>query len=325
MDLMPSADQRDLRAGLRAWLADAWDAERLRAAAAVPAPPFDRKAWKALADLGVLGLTLSEEDGGMGLGLADAVLVFEELGRALVPGPLVGTFLAAGLVPGAAEGDAVVAVVDTGEAVAVVEHPEAATDVLVLDDSGVYLLAPGDVAGPPAAHPLDPLTPVAPAASIRLDGARRVGDAADAARLRRFGRILTAALQVGVAQGALDLAVRYAGERVQFDRVIGSFQSVKHLLAEALVRVDLARPAVLVAALTVDDPGSGDPGEAAATAKLLADAAASGNGRTGVQVHGGMGFTWEVLAHLYVKRAWVQETAFGTAAALAEELAAGIG
>ncbi|GAB2862388.1 acyl-CoA dehydrogenase family protein [Actinocorallia aurea] len=323
MDLMPSADQKDLRAGLRDWLADAWDAERLRAAAAVPAPPFDRKAWKALADLGVLGLTLPEDAGGMGLGLAEAVLLFEELGRALVPGPLVGTFLAAGLVPGAAEGDAIVTVLDTAEPVRVLEHPETATDVLVLDDVGVFLLAPADVAGPPAAHPLDPLTPVASAA-LALEGARRLGDAADAARLRRTGRILTAALQVGVAQGALDLAVRYAGERSQFDRVIGSFQAVKHLLAEALVRVDLARPAVLVAALTVDDPGSGDPGEAAATAKLLADAAASGNGRTGVQVHGGMGFTWEVLAHLYVKRAWVQETAFGTAAALAEELAAGI-
>ncbi|ROO85045.1 acyl-CoA dehydrogenase-like protein [Actinocorallia herbida] len=323
MDLMPSADQKDLRAGLRAWLGDAWDAERLRAAAAVPAPPFDRKAWKALADLGVLGLTLPEDEGGMGLGLAEAVLVFEELGRALVPGPLVGTLLAGGLVPGAADGDAIVSVLDTAEPARVLEHPEAATDVLILDDAGVFLLAPADVAGRPAAHPLDPLTPVAPA-KVVLEGARPIGDAADAARLRRTGRILTAALQVGVAQGALDLAVRYAGERIQFDRVIGSFQSVKHLLAEALVRVDLARPAVLVAALTVDDPGSGDPAEAAATAKLLADAAASGNGRTGVQVHGGMGFTWEVLAHLYVKRAWVQETAFGTAAALAEELAAGI-
>jgi len=133
--------------------------------------------------------------------------------------------------------------------------------------------------------------------------------------------VLTAALQVGVARGGLDLAVRYAGERVQFGRVIGGFQAVKHLLAESLARVELARAAVLCAAVTADDPEAGDPAEAAAAAKLLADDAATQGGRTCVQVHGGMGFTWEVLAHLYLKRAWVHETAFGTADAHAAFLA----
>lgn len=316
MDLMLNADQRDMRAALREYLADAWNPDRLRAASETQ--DLDRGAWRALAEMGVFGVTLPEERGGMGLGAAEAVLLFEELGRALVPGPVTGTFLAAGLVAGAAEGEAVVTLLDTRDAPSVIEHPGAATHLVVIDDDGLFLLPvpPAE----PASLPLDPLTPVA-RVSVRPRDGERVGTAEDAARWRLLGAALTASLQVGVAQGALDLAVRYAKERVQFDRVIGSFQSVKHLLAESLVRTDLARAATLVAALVLDDPESGDPAEAVSAAKLLADEAASGGGRTGIQVHGGMGFTWEVLAHLYLKRAWVQETAFGASGDHAERLA----
>ena len=315
MDLMLTTEQRDMQAALREYLADTWTSERLRAAADGEA--FDHQAWKSLAGLGVFGMALAPDNGGMGLGLADAVIVFEELGRALVPGPVTATFLAAGLVPGAADGQAVVGLVDSRDPVALVEHPGAVTDLLVLDDGGVYRVpfqAPPRQAGP---VPLDPLTPVAVVTARPADGQRLAG-AQDAARLRRTGALLTAALQVGVAQGALDLAVRYAGERVQFGRPVGSFQAVKHLLADALARVDLARAATLVAGVVADDPASAELAgsgaqDAVAAAKMLADEAAAANGRTCVQVHGGMGFTWEVLAHLYLKRAWVLETAFGAA------------
>ncbi|WP_106401656.1 acyl-CoA dehydrogenase family protein [Actinocorallia populi] len=317
MDLTLNADQKDLRAALRDRLADLWTPDRLRAASETSS--FDRDAWKALAETGVFAITLPEADGGMGLGTADAVILFEELGRAQVPGPVTGTFLAAGLVPGAAEGDAVVTLLDTRDAMSVIEHPGAATHLVVIDDDGLFLLPVPRAE--PAALPLDPLTPVA-RVSVRAEDGERIGSAEDAARWRLLGAVLTASLQVGAAQGALDLAVRYAKERMQFDRVIGSFQAVKHLLAESLVRTDLARAAVLVAALVADDPASGDLREAASTAKLLADEAAAHGGRTGIQVHGGMGFTWEVLAHLYLKRAWVQETVFGTAGDHAEHLAA---
>jgi alkylation response protein AidB-like acyl-CoA dehydrogenase len=318
MNLNLSDMQRELRSGLRDYLADAWAPDRLRAAA--DTGRFDPKPWREMAGLGLFGLLLPEDDGGMGLGWADAAILFEELGRALVPGPLVATFLAAGpvlaagTVPGAATGDAVVTAIDTRDAHAVLEYPADAAHLVVVDDAGLFLLPP-----PPdavaAARPLDPLTPVAPLAPARVqpEAGERVGSAADAVRWRRAGALLTAALQVGVGQGALDLAVRYAREREQFGRAIGSFQAVKHLLADALARVDLARAAVLVAALTLDDPGGGNPAEAVSSAKVLADDAATANGRTGVQVHGGMGFTWEVLAHLYLKRAWVLETAYGTA------------
>jgi alkylation response protein AidB-like acyl-CoA dehydrogenase len=320
VDLTLNADQRDLRAGLRDYLQDAWTPDRLRSASGDPL--LDRKAWRALAEMGIFSLTLPETGGGMGLGLADAVIVFEELGRALVPGPLVATFLAAGLVPGAEDGGAVVTVLDAGEPVLVVEHLTSATHVVVVGDDGLFLLSAEGLAATPAEIPLDPMTPVSYVTAEV--GGERIGSADDAARWRLRGTALTSALQVGVAQGGLDLAVRYAKERTQFDRVIGSFQAVKHLLAESLARVDLAGAAVLVAALTIDDPQAGDPGEAVSAAKILADDAATTGGRTCVQVHGGMGFTWEVLAHLYLKRAWLLETCFGGSDAHAMRLAAAL-
>lgn len=319
MDLTLSADQRALQAGLRDYLEGTWTPDRLRSAA--DAPALDREDWSGLAGLGVFTLTVPESAGGMGLGLVDAAIVFEELGRALVPGPLVATFLAAGPVPGADAGDAVVTALDLRDPVLVAEHLGSATHVVTAGDDGLHVYPAKALAAEPASAPLDPLTPVSRVMAPPAAG-ERIGTAADAADWRLRGTVLTSALQVGVAQGALDLAVRYAGERTQFDRVIGSFQAVKHLLAESLVRVDLARAAVWVAALTVDDPRAGDPWEAVSSAKVLADDAASQGGRCCVQVHGGMGFTWEVLAHLYLKRAWLLETCFGQADEHALRLAA---
>jgi alkylation response protein AidB-like acyl-CoA dehydrogenase len=216
----------------------------------------------------------------------------------------------------------VVTVLDTAAGVPLVEHPGIATDLVVIDDDGLFLQPMNEVTAVPVEVPVDPLTPVAVLAEVLAGpGWVRIGAAAEAAQWRLRGAVLTAALQVGVARGGLDLAVRYAKEREQFGRVVGSFQAVKHLLAESLARVELARAAVLSAAVIADDPEAGDLAEAAAAAKLLADVAATAGGRTCIQVHGGMGFTWEVLAHLYLKRAWVQETAFGAADAHAAFLA----
>lgn len=326
MDLTLSAEQQDLQAGLRRYLRDTWTPDRLRAAADEPA--IDRKEWLALAEMGIFGVTVPEPAGGLGLGLADAAIVFEELGRALVPGPLVATFLASELVPGPVPGSDPVTMLDQRDRSGVVEHLTAATHLVSVADEGLALLPADGLAATPLPNPLDPLTPVWHVTDLPVGGqniGQRIGEPADAVRWRLRGALLVSALQVGVAQGALDLAVGYAKERVQFGRVIGSFQAVKHLLAESLVRVDLARAAVLAAALTVDDPRAADPDQAVSAAKVLADDAASTGGRTCVQVHGGMGFTWEVLAHLYLKRAWYQETCFGSpdehAARLAESIA----
>ena len=133
--------------------------------------------------------------------------------------------------------------------------------------------------------------------------------------------MLTAALQVGAAAWVTDLAVEYAKQRRQFGRPIGGFQAVKHLCADMAVRAEMARCAVHAAAVTADQPDVGDLAEAAAAAKLLADEAAITNGRSCIQVHGGMGFTWDVPAHLAYKRSRVLATRFGTDDQLAEQLA----
>jgi alkylation response protein AidB-like acyl-CoA dehydrogenase len=311
MDLTMNADQRAMRDALCDILRATWPPERLRAATDDPA--VDADSWATLAEVGVFGLLVPERAGGMGLCLADATILFEELGYSLAPGPLVPTMLAAELIPDANSGKAIVTTVDTRDRVLVAEHIASATHLVVVDDDGLFQYPTTDCVAESLARPLDPLTPVS-ALTLPASPGERIGSAEDAAGWRSRGTTLTAALQVGVAQGALDLAVRYAKERVQFGRAIGSFQAVKHLLAESLVKVDLARAAVLVAALSLDDAE-------VSSAKVLADRAATEAGRGGIQVHGGMGFTWEVLAHLFVKRAWVLATAFGSADEHAQRVA----
>jgi alkylation response protein AidB-like acyl-CoA dehydrogenase len=188
--------------------------------------------------------------------------------------------------------------------------------VLVLHSERAVLAPVGAVAGTPVASPLDPLTPLHEIATAP-DGE----SAGDAATLRRDGALLTAALQVGLAARLTELAVDYAKQREQFGRTIGSFQAVKHICADMFVRTELARASLHAAAVTVDDPAVGDLPRAVAGAKLLADEAATANGRACVQVHGGMGFTWEVPVHFLLKRAWLHATELGTADDHAEDLA----
>ena len=131
--------------------------------------------------------------------------------------------------------------------------------------------------------------------------------------LRLLGTVLSAALLVGVATRALDVARAYALERHQFGVPIGSFQAVKHMLADMYVRGGLAQSATYAAAAVAQQPDGDDPARAAAAAKLLAAEAAVANASTAVQVLGGMGFTWDMLPNHLLKRAWVLEQGFGAA------------
>ena len=275
----------------------------------------DPALWSQLRDTGVFSLRLPESDGGVGLGMAEAVLVFEELGRAAVPGPLVGTHLAAGLLPDASA----VAVVERSRQPLVVEHLDVAERLIVIDDESLSVVEVGSLDASAVATPLDPLTPVSTVTS--LPAGERIGGSDDAVRWRLEGAALTAALELGLASAVTDLAVAYAKERQQFDRPIGSFQAVKHLCAEMLVRAELARAAVYAAGVTIDDPEVGDAARAVAAARVVSSDAAVLNGKDAVQVHGGMGFTWEVDVHFYLKRAWALGTQFGTAYEHAEQMA----
>jgi alkylation response protein AidB-like acyl-CoA dehydrogenase len=326
MDFDLTESQIDLADGVGRLCRAQFPLERVRARE-LAERVVDRDGWRALGEAGVFNLCLAESAGGVGLGLAEAALVFEELGRALVPGPIVASHLAAGLVDGADDGSAVVGLVDVSSVApplpVVIEYLGDLDVLLVLSDDGIASVDPIALRDDTdTAHrmerPMDPLTPVWAVTS--LPRGEPVAGPDVAAWWRRDGAVLTAALQVGLAAWTTDLAVDYAKQRRQFGRPIGSFQAVKHLCADMAVRAELARCSVQAAAVTVDQPDVGDPDVAAMGAKLLADEAALTNGRSCIQVHGGMGFTWEVAAHLAYKRSRVLSTQFGTDDQLAEEL-----
>jgi alkylation response protein AidB-like acyl-CoA dehydrogenase len=309
MHLDLTTDQDALRDATAQLCAGLFPSDSLRA---VIDGGLDQAVWRKLTEAGVFHLRRPESEGGVGLGLTEAVLVFEELGRALVPGPLVATHLTAGVIPGADPADIVGMAPTEPDGSLFVEHLDSLDWLVVMN--GVPRLVPGDearaAAGPPL-RPLDPLTRLARLSSAPAGG--MLGGPGVARRWERDGALLVAAQAAGLSAAMVDVAARYAAERRQFDRPIGSFQAVKHLLADMLTRAEMARVAVEVAAVTIDQPGTGDPEAMVHTAKVVAGEAATANGRACVQIHGGMGFAWEVDAHLYLKRAWALDHQFGSA------------
>jgi alkylation response protein AidB-like acyl-CoA dehydrogenase len=324
MDFRLTEDQEALLSGIRSWCDGQLPLETL--AEIAKNGGFDAKLWSGLAEMGAFALRLPESDGGVGLGMAEAVLVFGELGRALAPGPVVWTHLAADLVPGAASGETVVGGVDLAGAFAdpiLVEHPAALDVLLALYADRVERVDAKSLATEPIATPLDPLTPIAHART--LPEGERIGGADLAARLRLEGAALTAALSLGVAERSQELATAYAKEREQFGRAVAGFQSIKHMLADMWVRQEMARAAVWSAGATIDQEGVGDPARAVASAKVVAGDAAMKNARASIQIHGGMGYVWEMAPHYYLKRAWVLATSFGGSEEYEEQLAHQLG
>ena len=318
MDFQRSDDQRALQEGIRAFCDGRVSLEALRALE----EKFDRALWGELAEMGVFGLRQPESRGGVGLGMADAVLVFSELGRRLVPGPLAWTHLLADRIDGAGSGETVVGGVDAFDArggPVLVEHPAALDALVVLRADGVFRVDAKSLRMEPIAIPLDPHTPVARVAE--LPRGERIGSPEDARRLRLEGAVLVSAQLLGIAEMSQELATEYARGREQFGRPIGSFQAIKHILADAFVRQELARAAVYAAGATLDQPEVGSAERAAAAARIAAGEAALKNARACVQVHGGMGYTWEIPAHYYLKRAIVLDNAFGTGEEHSERMA----
>jgi len=293
-----------------------------------------------------------EARGGLGLGVVEAAIAFEQLGAHLVNGPALWSTLAAPFLDGVASGERLVGGVegtasfaqrgeaerrpsasfaqrgeaerrpsDSAEPI-VVEHAEEIDVLLVLRGDGVFACSGSDLPSFCALTPLDPLTPVGRCDAVPRG--TRIGDADDAAHLRLVGTVLAAAQLLGVSDAALETSRRYALEREQFGVPIGSFQAIQHVLADMYVRTALARSATYAAAAVLDDPEIGDPVRASATAKLLAGDAALENARAAIQVHGGVGFTWEMLPNYLLKRAWVLEQLFGDCDAHAWSISASI-
>jgi alkylation response protein AidB-like acyl-CoA dehydrogenase len=290
MDLDLSDDQVALRDGIASMLEGRFDTDRIRAG-------FDRAMFEELAEAGVFSLRAD------GFSWADCVVVFEQLGRFCVPGPLVSSLLLG-------EGR-ITGVVEDAEPLWI-EYLDTLDDLVVFSGPDARRIEASAIVGEPSTWPLDPLTPVAKVAALPAGNSLN----ADAVERRREGATLTAAFQLGLADRCTELAVAYAKERVQFDRPIAAFQAIKHLCADMLVRTEVARAAVYAAGAHLDDvdlASYADLDRGISGAKVMAGEAAIANGKAATQVFGGMGFTWEVDVHLYLKRAWVLDSHFGSA------------
>ena len=351
-------EQEQLRSAVRKFAADNSSEEAVRRLAESD-PPFDARVWARLgAELGVLGLSVPESDGGAGGTLVDQAIAVEELGAALACGPFFGTvYLAIPALVAASAGevrDSVLSDLVEGRRTAAFAVPDAAgsfdaalvrvtaqasgdghtlsgtvdrvvdgtvaDDLLVAangpDGLGLYVV---DAAGTGVDRTkLVTLDLTRPQARIEFSGApaRLVAGPADAERVighaLHVGSALLAAEQVGAAQHLLDLAVDYAKTRLQFGRPIGSFQGVKHRLANMLVDAEHARSTAYHAAWALTD-GTDDPVIAASIAQATCSAALLDIARQAIQVLGGIGFTWEHQAHLYFKRASTDAALLGGA------------
>jgi alkylation response protein AidB-like acyl-CoA dehydrogenase len=288
MDLELSDDQVALRDGIASVLAARIPIERVREG-------FDRPMFDELAAAGVFSLRND------GFSWADCVVVFEQLGRSCVPGPLVESLLL---------GDGRIAGIASDFPPIWIEHLDALDVLLVHRSGGWQAIEPRAVEAEPSAWPLDPCTPVAKVQA--LPEGSPVDVLLEGRDLR--GTALTAAFQLGLADRLTEMAVEYAKERVQFDRPIAGFQAIKHMLADMLTRTEVARAAVYCAGAVLDeDAPTNTRWRLVRGAKVVAGDAALANGKVATQVFGGMGFTWEVDVHLYLKRAWVLETHFESA------------
>jgi alkylation response protein AidB-like acyl-CoA dehydrogenase len=325
MDLTLGPEQEAVRDAIRNVIADRMPMAHVRRVMATPRA-IDEDFWCEAAKLGWFALGLPEARGGAGYGLAEEMLLFVELGRSLVPGPWLGTVLAAGVIADASRRAAVlageqrVALVDdpddTGDCRDVTDAP-AAHGFLVLGRHAVRFVDAGAIEVTPSGS-IDPTRRLARVRVRSGVGERLPSDAAD---LRLRATVLVAAEATGIAERTLEDSVAYAKVREQFGRPIGSFQAVKHRCADMAVRSEVARSLTTWAAVALRD-GEPDAARHAREAKALAVDAALANAHDNVQNHGGMGFTWEADAHLYLKRVWILEHQLGTRAAHLDALAA---
>lgn len=321
MDFDLSPDQTALRDAARELLAGECSSARVRAAGG-----FDRELWAAMVEQGWTGIAVPESLGGVGLGVVEAAVLLEQAGAHVAPVPLTQQLVALAALAESEWGPALL----SGEAIACVARtplerhgdgtvsgrPEpviygARADVLVVP-AGDSLVAVDLREVARHAEPAMDLT--RELAWIDLDHApaTEVGGAAEVERHLDRGAVFHAAEMLGGAEAVMHLAVDYAKEREQFGRPIGSFQAVKHRCADMLVDVEGMRSAVYHAAWAL---GAGDPDArvAAATAKVWCSDAGVRVAESALQVHGGIGFTWESDVHLFLKRAQLDSVAFGDA------------
>lgn len=308
-------EEQEMTAGVvRDLLADLCQPADLRRLM-MPGLPRDDNRWRKIVELSLAGALVSEESGGLGLKPVDFALAAEACGYACLPEPLVeNTGVALPLLAAvkSEQAQATLAKALAGEITVAVGHAanafvadaDTAGALLVERDRELHLVTPGDahVVAQPAIDPFRRLFTIdfTPSAATRVAEAAEAKSLLDAAFDR--GALFTAAQLLGIAQRCVDLAVAYAKERYQFGKPIGSYQAVKHQLATAQVKIEFAKPVLYAAAASL--PQNDIYSRARIShAKLAALEAADLSARTAIQVHGAMGYSWEVDIHLFLKRA----------------------
>ena len=302
-------DQRAIQRTARDFLAAGYKPEEIRRLAYDTERGVEDAGWAAICELGWPALLVPEEHGGLGLGVVELAVVQEELGAALAPSPFLSTVAAAAVIadagtdeqrerwlPALAAGEARGAVATVLDDVGWTAVPDAeGADVIVVRENDAWSLATET-----SAEPVEALD-----STRRLWRVRAGGELeplpGDGARASDIVAVALAAESVGVARRAMDMAVEYAKEREQFGRPIGAYQAVSHACAQMLLEVEGARSMALYAAWALDhDPDTAYM--AANCAKAYASDAAVNVARSALQVHGGIGFTWEHDLHLWLKR-----------------------
>ena len=291
--------QRDFAASIDAALGAADLPGAVRAWSAGDVGP-GRKVWEQLANLGVTALGVPEKFDGLDADPVDLVVALERLGRWCVPGPVAESIAVA---PVLLAEDARSTALATGELIATVAMPPQVPRAVDADMAGLVLLAADD--GVSEAADGDCYESVDP--SRRLYDVTPTGEAwqADVRRAYEFGALASAAQLVGAAEALRDAAVDYARQRTQFGRVIGSYQAIKHKLADVHIAIELARPLVYGAALSLDPRDVSAAKAAGSDAALLA-------ARSALQTHGAIGFTQEHDLSLLLLRVQALRSAWGT-------------
>lgn len=334
MDFRFTDEQEMTAEALRALLADLCQPADLRRLLA-SGEPRDTARWARIVEMGLHGALVGAAHGGLGLAAADFVLVAEECGLACLPEPLVGN---AGValplladISGEKRATALLERALAGEITIAVDHPanpfiadaDTASAILSVRGDVLHLVDTASVAlvRQPSIDPFRRLFSIAepPSADSAVAEVNAVRPHLDATLDR--GALFAAAEFLGIAQRAIDLAVAYAGERVQFGKPIGSYQAIKHMLSSAQVKIEFARPVVYAAAAQLPNTDAFSRARIS-HAKLAAAEAADLATRTSLQVHGAMGYSWEVDVHFFLKRALALASHWGDSRFHCERVAA---
>ncbi|MGV1088041.1 MAG: acyl-CoA dehydrogenase family protein [Mycobacterium sp.] len=298
------SEQRDFAASIDAALGAADVPAAVRAWARGDTAP-GRKIWERLSDLGVTALAVPESFDGLGAHPVDLVVACERLGRWCVPGPVTESIAVA---PILLASDVRSAALASGELIATVAMPPLVPWAVDADAAGLVLLAgDGVVTDAVAGHTHESVDPARRLFTVTADGSSQP---AEVARAFEFGALATAAQLIGAGQAMLDMTVEYAKQRSQFGRLIGSYQAIKHKLADVHIAVELARPLVFGAALALGD-SSAEAARDVSAAKAAASDAALLSARAALQTHGAIGYTTEHDLSQWLLRVQALRSAWG--------------